>query len=186
MIIQIRGTSGSGKSTLARAVMALYPEHTPHHVEKRKQPIRYTCSGPQSKSLSVLGHYAASCGGCDTISSFDTIFGMAREEHAKGHDVLMEGLLMSGDSRRIMELCAAVPEHLVVSLTTPVEDCLNNIRKRRAAKGNDKPLSEDNTRSKHAYNLKLQDKLKAAGVRLLVADYDTAFLAIQEALNVRH
>lgn len=186
MIIQIRGTSGSGKTTLARAVMGLYAQKQPSYAPGRKQPLSYTLTAPgRERPLVVLGHYESACGGCDTISAgFETIFDLALAADRAGNDVLFEGLLISNDTRRLIELCGQVEEHLIVVLDTPVEQCLANIRARRAARGNDKPLSEKNTRDKHAYQLKQTPKLAAAGVNYIVADYEIALPKIKEALGV--
>jgi thymidylate kinase len=187
MIIQIRGTSGSGKTTLARAVMGLYAHRQEHYVEGRKRPLAYTFTRAEHtrRPLYAVGHYESACGGADTISAgFEFIFDLVTRAHAAGNDVLLEGLLISNDSKRIIEVCHANPEqHLLVCLNTPVEQCLANIRARRAAKGNDKPLSEKNTRDKHAYGLRQNEKLAAAGVNYIVADYDTALTRIKETLK---
>lgn len=152
MIVQLRGTSGSGKSTLARQIMEKHPDLKPVHVTGRKQPI--LMRGPR---LSVLGHYNTACGGCDTIGTMDEIYDRVRQEHARGNNVLFEGLLISSEYRRTLELHKDLGCLHLIHVQIPIEDCLESImqRRRTAAEKRGKPLDEvkqvkpDNTVSKH-------------------------------------
>lgn len=185
MIVNIRGTSGAGKSTLVRAVMSHYASTHPHYVEKRKQPIGYTLHHHYSgKSLYVPGHYETACGGCDTIKTLDQIFGAVREADSGKINVLFEGMLLCSDTKRIIELAREVPETIIISLTTPIEQCCNNIRKRRAARGETKELDETNTRNRWAYEQKQIVKLKEAGVDIRTLLYEDALDTIKQLFEL--
>ena len=137
MIIQIRGTSGSGKTWAMKRVMELLGPRSAVYVAGRKQPLYYQFPEdahiPTTWAVYVLGHYEIACGGCDTLGSaretFD-VWAKLRSEVSLPH-TLMEGLLLSEDSKWTLEM-NKVDEVRVIYLTTPVEQCLERIRSRRA------------------------------------------------------
>lgn len=185
MIVNIRGTGGAGKSTLVRAVMSYYPVKKPEHLEKRKQPIGYTLTHPHGgRSLYVPGHYETPCGGCDTIKGLDTIFGYVREANAKGMDVLFEGMLLCSDTKRVMELSRQTGNTTIISLTTPIDQCCENIRKRREARGDERELDETNTRNRWTYEQKQIPKLHAAGMDLRTLVYEDALDTIRRMFDL--
>ncbi len=73
MIINPRGSGGSGKTELVRRTLADYGwdgsvEVVPLRREGRERPIGYRLRHPQGgRPLVVLGHYARTSGGCDTL-----------------------------------------------------------------------------------------------------------------------
>ncbi len=143
MIISIRGTSGAGKSTIVRAVMEAYGgSFNRIMVEKRKRPIALLAVNPNknlgqlgvtSRSLFILGHYDIPCGGADTISGNDKIYGMVEDAATAGHDVIFEGRIIGVDVKRTAEL-AKDHEVRVYHITLPLEECLASINIRRRAK----------------------------------------------------
>jgi|LakMenE18May11ns_1017448.scaffolds.fasta_scaffold9506825_1 guanylate kinase len=182
-IVFVRGTSGSGKSTLVREIMSGYTTKEPEFVEKRKQPWSYTLTEPGKKPLYVLGHYEVACGGCDTLPTLDIIFNMIKAAHADGKHVIAEGMLLASDVKRAVAVAEETNDVLIVSLTTPIDQCCDNIRTRRALKGNDKELNETNTRNRHNYEQKQIEKLKAANVDIRALTYDGALETIRRAFN---
>lgn len=154
MIIQIRGTSGSGKSTVVRRILNYFGSWSFQYIKGRKKPLFYT----HSNGLVILGHYESPCGGCDTIGSARAIYDLIQRLQAPR--VLCEGLLLSEDVKWSSQL-----DNLrALFLTTPVEVCLARIRVRRLAAGNNKPLSEKNTRNRVAIIERARVKLLAAGI----------------------
>lgn len=184
MIVNIRGTSGAGKSTLVRAIMSYYPTKMAHFAEKRKQPIGYTLHKQGAKPLYVPGHYETACGGCDTIKTLDQIFDSVKQAHADKMNVIFEGMLLCSDVKRATELSKETGEMVVISLTTPVDQCCDNIRKRRAAKGNEKELNEKNTRTRYDYEQKQIIKLQDAGVDLRTLTYEDAFDTVKRLFEL--
>ena len=133
--------------------------------------------------MSVIGHMNSACGGCDTIKTLDEVFSLVRQEHEKGNNVLFEGMLLCSDVKRITALSHETNSVIIISLTTPIEQCCDNIRKRRAAKGNEKELNETNTRNRFAYEAKQVEKLRAANVDIRTLVYDDAADAIRSAFD---
>lgn len=161
MIIQIRGTSGSGKTTAMRQVMENLGELKPVFSPPRKRPLYYR--SVSSPLIYILGNYGeAACGGCDTIGSARIVYGvietLKREEPAGV--ILAEGLLLSEDVRWTSKLLGAK----ILFLTTPIEKCLERIRKRRKEAGNDKPLNEANTINRVATIERARLRLLDAGI----------------------
>lgn len=181
MIFNIRGPSGSGKTYVARQVMDLYGEKLPRFVPGRKQPLYYHLREPGYGDLLVLGHYETACGGCDTIKTLDETFQLARLLAVQGH-VLFEGLLLSPEYNRTVALSKA-DNMEVLFLDTPLEQCIENIRKRRAARGVTKPWNVKNTKASHRSAERCYEKLEAAGVLTIRAPQSYVFDRIERRLG---
>jgi hypothetical protein len=133
IIVNPRGTSGSGKTELVRRILAHYgwqpgagsggaggPE--PIYREGQSRPLGYPLEHPLGgPPLAVVGHYEVTSGGCDTFRAIDgglpEITRRAAEFAATGHDVLVEGQLLSSEYQRSAELARAHDLH-ILRLTT--------------------------------------------------------------------
>lgn len=132
MIINLRGTSGSGKTTLVRSIVQDAARVVKFHEEGRKQPIGYALDLPGSTlPVALIGHYETACGGCDTIPSMDKIFELVRWSADNGFHVIFEGLLISADLQRTLALHTEGRPLTVIGLSTPLEECLASVNKRR-------------------------------------------------------
>jgi chloramphenicol 3-O-phosphotransferase len=193
VIINISGTSGSGKTTLARAIMNHYTaEPEPILIEGRRRPIGYRMHhkfSPPPGPLFVVGSYESTCGGCDTIAEnqFDTVYRLVREHHDDGCDVLFEGLLITAEVNRAVQLRADGYPLVVLSLTTPVELCIESVNvRRRARKADAPPVKEANTRAKHRQNQRRNERLRQGGVPVHEVDREEALrLAVSLLLGER-
>lgn len=161
MIIQLRGTSGSGKSTAMRKVMGLMGDWQAVTVPGRKRPLYYYSCSDWPDTV-VLGHYESACGGCDTIGSARAVWELTSKLRAErpGVHLLQEGLLLSED----VKWTSNMPGVSVLFLITPVEQCLEQIKKRREEAGNEKPLNPGNTTNRVAVIERARVKLLDAGV----------------------
>jgi hypothetical protein len=203
MLINLRGTSGTGKSTIVREAMKRYDKVTPLTQDKvfpdrtdlkpRKQPLMYLCTRLDETPLAVLGHYETACGGCDTLPTYDLIFELVRRFDNQDYDVLFEGLLMSGDFPRTVELHKEGHDLLVIGLTeVPLDVCESSIRGRRAEKAATKgveprefgPNLRKNLESKYKLAKKTCDQLEAAGVRVVRADRALALETVIRELRL--
>lgn len=195
MIINVRGTSGSGKSTIVRTAMDLFAWRQPVYVRGRKQPLGYWLGPCQEEwKLGVPGHYETACGGCDTLKGYDQVFELAEHAALSASHVLFEGVLVSEEYRRTVELAETFSgqgrgEHnpvkhdlLVIQLTTPVEACLDSIRARRAARGDDRELNPANTVNRVATIQRTCDRLRQAGINVEEHDRDSAMRRVREIL----
>jgi predicted kinase len=159
--LNLRGTSGSGKSHLARRLIAHYPSCEPSFVVGRKQPVSYLCTGTGPHALFVLGHYESDHGGgADTVSR-KLGFELLMQAAELGYSTLWEGVIFSDELVQTIALSRRLETHIIL-LSTPIEQCLADIRSRREARGNEKPLSEKNTRDRVATITRVCDKLKYA------------------------
>lgn len=167
MIIQIRGTSGSGKSTVMRKVMdnlshTYELEWWSHHIDGRKKPLYYSMSLPGFE-IDVLGHYESPCGGGDTIGSSPKIYDLVNERYIHARVVIVEGLLLSEDTKWTIEYSKGM-NIVPVFLTTPLHQCLARIRKRRREVGNTKPLNVYNTTNRYGVISRARTKLEDNGI----------------------
>jgi phosphoglycolate phosphatase-like HAD superfamily hydrolase len=189
VIINIRGTSGSGKTHLVRQIMAEYPTKLRHKVEGRKQPIGYVMAHPERRSLAIIGHYETACGGCDTIAKMETIFELVKESASRGMDVIFEGLLISADVNRHVDLHQWAQENgqelEVVALTTELQECLDSVNARRKARNPDlPPVKEKNTISKFNGVKKSLERLRAAEVPVFEGSREEALAHIRGKLGL--
>lgn len=182
MIINIRGTSGSGKSTIVREVMKFYTHKEPIFVEGRKRPIGYELNRLDINPLFVVGHYETECGGCDTIAkdAMNTVHHMVREWHDVGFDVLFEGLLISAEARRMIEMHEAGLPIIVVVLNVQLETCIEGILDRRMRRGASSELGPNTVKN-------LESKMKGASrclERFEEAGIKTYHVGREGALNI--
>jgi len=183
-VIQIRGTSGSGKSTVMREVLkrlnrTLYPVYRP----RRRNPLYY-----KSEGIIVLGHYESPSGGGDTIGNARAIYQLIQQVITE-HDpavVLAEGLLLSEDVKWSSQLNRLK----VVFLTTPIDTCLERIRKRRLSVGNTKPLNTFKTVRRVKVIERARQRLTEAGVecRRVTCEQapDLILRWIRESINAKN
>lgn len=164
MIVQIRGTSGSGKSHIVREVMARFPERQEVYREGRKQPIYYLLDNG-IRPLVVPGHYNRPCGGCDTIKTNEETFGIVAAAHLAGRNCLFEGIMAQDAALSWMEPIKELP-HLIIGLTTPIEECLAGIQQRRDARGDTRPLNPNNTVNRARSQERALDKLSGLGFKV--------------------
>lgn len=187
MIINVRGTSGSGKSYLIRSIMDLYGSRLRYRETGRKRPLGYLCLRPAGgRSLAVIGHYETACGGCDTIPTLETAFGLVRMAHTAGHDVLFEGLLINSDRKRTIEMHEDSLPLTVITLDTPLDLCLESVKLRRTAKAGDnaKELNPRNTQTKYELSLINHQKFREAGLDAQLLTRTDAQRVIRELLSV--
>lgn len=167
MIIQIRGTSGSGKTWAMRKLVDQFAPWLPHYVEGRKKPI-YS----MHKNVYLLGHYESNCGCCDNIGSAKAVYDLICSFYTTDKIVLCEGLLLSED----VKWSSLLADLRVIYLTTPLEQCLAQIRARRASVGNNKPLNEKKTTHR-------VDGVKRSHTRLLAKGITCRSCTAEEAVE---
>ena len=182
MIVNIRGTSGSGKSHLVRAIMEQCTEQLAVFEAKRKQPLYYTMKQPNGETLAVIGHYETPCGGCDTIPSMDKIYGLVGWCNNNGWNVLYEGLLLSAEVNRAVEL-NNFASLTIIGLDVPLQECIDSVNKRRWAKNPDKPgVNPKNTEAKWKQTRRALQRFEDAGVDAFFMDRSAALSATERLL----
>lgn len=163
MIVNLRGNSGSGKSYVAGRLLEVPgwtldvgPELTAVALRSRARSAREVVRGHLhlTSAVAIVGSYATGPGGgCDRIRTQDEVEARVRHYAALGFKVFFEGLLISGLWSRWPALDDALTSagrgpYVWAYLETPLEECLDRIRRRRRAVGNEAPLDEQNTRNR--------------------------------------
>ena len=174
MIINVRGTHGSGKSTVIRKVMEK-GVFSPFYIEGRKRPMGY-----RNDTIFVPGSYETDCGGCDTISQVEDAFDLIKGHASNGWRVLFEGILSQHSAPRLIEVHKLFPV-IVLVLTTPVEQCIADVEKRRAESGNTRPFNHENLRKEARSVVSSSRRLKSEGLNL---QYMTREEAIDYCIEV--
>src|SRR5690242_7858549 len=160
MIINIRGTNGSGKSTLVTSLMRTYGTVS---LEVEGKAIGY-----YSNSLSAyfVGRYATACGGCDTIKTQAETKQRVADWSQSG-DVIFEGILVSTIFGPWLEFSKNHGGMIWAFLDTPLELCLERIQIRNGGK----PIKTDQVKAKWEGMLRIADKARTAGERVIVIDH---------------
>jgi len=110
--------------------------------------------------LYVLGPYTNTCGGLDSLNDVEDHLRLLRTYGQLGH-VFYEGLLGSEYYGRMgVESASFGDRHIFAFLDTPIDICIDRIKARRLAAGNEKPLNESNTRGRVAKIERLRVRLK--------------------------
>ena len=215
MIVNIRGTSGSGKSTLVRKLLDLPHQGQTHwqpvwsmglqkpvdpetgKEKSRKRPWGYHCLFEVAggyQPVIVLGHYETACGGCDSISGLDLIYGLARHAHQGGAHVLFEGLIVNSDFKRAAALATDGLPHHIMFLNTPIEECIRSVNTRRQSSPRAEKLRQAgqdigdvnpaNTVAKYELNQKMAPRLQEAGASVGWYSRDEAWPKLLELLRI--
>ena len=181
-IVSLRGTSGSGKSTVAFTMFDKFPrEEIVGGDGKVKGYIVDASSAGIKYPIYVLGKYTTQCGGCDQIPTQQEAADRAVHYHQSGH-VLAEGLLASaaGPKGAFTDAIYQTGAAIFAILDTPLQVCLDRVRARRAAKGNNKPFNEKNTRDKWTQVHSTAKALHTLGYDVRPIDHTQAFEDVME------
>lgn len=182
-IVQVCGTSGSGKTHLVRRIMAECKGKQPFFDGDRGRPMGYDMMlGKQP--VRVLGSYENQQGGCDTIPTLDLTFNLVKQSWAEGRTVIFEGLLVSKNFGRGLEIFRMAGRSMViVGLNTSLEQCYQSIYDRRVALG--KPRGEKpgaTERDKRAHDNYVQ-KMRQIDANVYRVDREKAFEAVMKELR---
>jgi len=193
MIVNIRGCSGSGKSTLVNWVMDQFDQKIPllrkgdkaDFPGPKSRPYGYLLkhNHPDVDDLFVCGHYEVPCGGCDTIPSYDAIFGLVKEADDSGVNVLFEGLLVTVDQKNTKALMQEDRDLLIVALDTSIELCLSSVNERRRRKKPDAPdVGTFNIKNKHTLTARRMRQFTELGWAVISASREQAKEILYESL----
>lgn len=185
MIINVRGANGSGKSTLVKRVLDLY-ENEAFYVTGRKRPMGYRCKSvrPGAERLLIPGAYETPTGGCDTISDAATIYDMVQQAADAGLDVLFEGIVAQHNTTRLLEIMKT-HDVTVIQLATSMDDCVESVRQRRIARGDDSYFAGENVKKEWKSVKSSCDRIRNNGYQVLLLDREAAFLKVCEMLCVQ-
>lgn len=188
MIINIRGTNGSGKTHLVRRLLAEH-EHEVIYDQTGKKIVAYNLF---NLNTFVVGRYDVACGGVDTMpkpkdmpdwNSMDVVEQEVRR-YAKMGNVLFEGLIVSSVYGRWAKIAEEFP-FTWAFLDTPMEVCRQRVGERNGGKLlKNEELGLEKTHLGLVYR-RCQTHLRraqAAGLNVLVVNYERAYETIQEQL----
>jgi predicted kinase len=135
-VVNIRGVNGSGKSWLVRRLMKDYGAKAVRKAERTDLlGIGTTVEGYRvnykGAPFYVLGPYhGAKSGGCDLVKTQDEVCDLVRKYIKLGH-VVFEGVIVSTLYRkRYYPLSKELGGFIWTYLDTPLEICLDRIKKR--------------------------------------------------------
>lgn len=158
MMVFLRGTSGCGKSTVARHFLDNYLLMNTYESSARKIEA-YRVRLPSGKPLTVLGRYETACGGLDGVKSFELILELVAKHYREGEHMLFERLTGSDVAWGTLGPGLAEYRCRHAFMDTPIELCIERVKRRRQEAGNFKPLNENNTRQRTRAIWRAYDRL---------------------------
>lgn len=172
MIISLRGTNGSGKSHLVKELMTRYPTQ-PESMDDRGRAMNYEVTLPGGGKVYIVGNYDKPCGGCDGIQPYDNIWPRVDRLAGLGGHVLFEGSLVSSGYGRIGLASEKYGDDVIFAfMSTPLDQCIDFVKRRRAARGDERPFDPKNIIQKyHAVSLSLRNIRDNLKRRVVVIDY---------------
>lgn len=171
IILRIAGTFGSGKTTAVREFLNGYPGEV---FTKRGKIMGYKVklneAGIQTPAY-IVGKYDNTCGGTDAIKTQAEIAEKILKAHPYGH-VLYEGALVSasGLAGQVTQAVHHTGCDVYAFLDTPLEVCIERVKKRRLDAGNEKEFDPKNLEDKFQSVINCYRNLRAEGtydVRLI-------------------
>jgi hypothetical protein len=144
VILRIAGTFGSGKTTAMRGFFN-YP-HTVLMSGKKIAGYKVDASAAGiMQPIFVVGKYDNTCGGTDAIKTQAEIAEKILKAHPHGH-VLYEGALVSasGLAGQVTQAIHPTGCDVYAFLDTPQDLCVERVKGRRLAAGNDKEFDPKN------------------------------------------
>jgi hypothetical protein len=121
-----------------------------------------------------LGKYDNVCGGCDTIKTQDMVCSLVRHFSQFGH-VIFEGLLISHSFQRYFDLSKELEKFGIPTtfafMDTSKEVCIERVKSRRLAKGNEKEFNTHNTETAYDSTWGTYEKLRSAGAKVVKIDH---------------
>lgn len=180
IILRVAGTFGSGKTTSVRKFITDYPSEELTNSTTGKimgYKVNLYLEGVKTP-LFIIGKYDNVCGGCDAINTQDEAADRILKAHKFGH-VLYEGALVSASGLNGAVTKAVHPTgcDVYAFLDTPQELCIERVKGRRAAAGNEKPFDPKNLIDKFESVVNCYKNLKNAG------DYDVRLIDHTDAHN---
>lgn len=182
VLVYVHGTNGSGKSTLARALMdrADGPSHL------GMLPGQPKAAWTRTKRGAVfVGRYHTPTGGVDGVQPYAAVLDIIDFLTSRTRPRLfLEGVLSPG-REKCKQMASMVDTHLFVHLATPLDQCIENVMKRRRERGSDKPLNPDNLIKKHRQAKNWENNLRAEGLNVAALTYDEAYEKASRLLRLR-
>lgn len=177
-IVNLRGTSGSGKSTVAFTFLKNFPHTELKGQDGKVKGYRIDAREAGLKNpVYLLGKYTTACGGCDQISTQQEAADRAVAAWNLGGHVLMEGLLASaaGPGGAVTRTIHETGDAVFAILDTPLETCIERVKARRAARGDERPFNPKNTNDKWTQTMSTAKTLHTQGYDVRPIDHTKAY-----------
>lgn len=168
MQISVRGTNGSAKSTLVRSLIDDFKGVPIYGILGPRYPEAYECKiKGVKKPTYVLGPYHTPTGGCDQIQPYEVLLELIERYAKKGH-IVFEGVIISSGHGRVGALMDKLNcEPVYAFMTTSLEDCIKNVKSRRAKRADAREFDPKNVIKKHQNVVRHKAKLLERKARVV-------------------
>lgn len=175
-VVKLGGCNGSGKTSVMREL--INQQRMAPHYDGRKISAYSGVSGVGRDVvfLTILGSYAQTCGGMDTISNKELVRSTVEEARQARTIVFMEGLIVGKTYGYLGALSerdvAEGNPWLYAFMDTPFEVCVERVLERRTAKGNTAPFDPERTMRPTFRGIEsLKERVKQAGHPVIMLDH---------------
>jgi hypothetical protein len=180
-LVYVHGTNGSGKSTLARGVLAA--TGGARDVQRLPANPKATWTTTGRTGVVLAGKYGTACGGVDGFQPYADLYRVLMLRARAGDNVFAEGLVTPGQDTCV-SFAKLFSQATFILLDTPDTVCINNVLKRRAAKGTTKPYDPKNLYRKQQSARNWADRLERAGLTVHRLQYRQAYILTLELLGL--
>ena len=181
MIINIRGCSGAGKTTLVRALMDKHGPATP--IEQANPRARRYEGYRLPSGARIVGDNERVCGGAEGMK--DAEIERVVREYAQHGPTMFEGLFITENVSRWLNLALDVDDFVFAFLRPPVEVCVERVLARRAANGTTRPFKPDRVKATWRRLPAHFEKFSAAGVRCVWLPWEDPLPALEGFLSLQ-
>lgn len=148
-VVKLGGCNGSGKTSVARKIITLTNGKASWWSGTKKNPNFYV-GEYEGLPVMVLGSYATTCGGMDTISDKEERLKFVECASKPGRIVFFEGLITGKTYGRLGELSERhykrkAGRWLYTFMDTPFDVCAARVLARRQEAGNLAPFDPERT-----------------------------------------
>ncbi len=172
-VYDLRGTHGSGKSSVVHRLLKRFG-----NVPIEKQNGEVIGHYMPDIDCCVVGKYESACGGCDAIKSQEEVIArltfFRSNPEVYGYRLILEGILVAHTYERYAKLADEIgrENYTFMFLDTPLETCIERVRKRRIRQGNHKGyLPENLTKDHQVIQVRLPQRFKDAGYQTTIIDH---------------
>ena len=175
-IVLIRGTSGSGKTTAAREFLNRYPHE--EVLDGNGKVAAYKIDAGLKHPVYLIGKYSNVCGGLDGVQTQLEAGNRAVyfSNKMNGH-VIGEGLLQSaaGPAGALTKAVYENGNAVFGIMDTPLEVCIERVKARRLARGDEREFNPKNTNDKWTQTMSTAKTLAGLGYDVRPIRHTSAF-----------
>ena len=193
-VLDIRGTHGSGKSYVVSQLLTMLEGWEPIEgiasaSKGGPEKLRHIGYSNQEHGAAIVGSYKTTSGfggGCDLLYPEEVVRRVKLLD--QGYDcVVLEGVLVSHTFQRYHALAQEIVDYRFCFLDTPLEQCLDRVRKRREGSTKKiRPFKPDNIIKDWHQIARVRDKCLGADDTVVDLNWEDPMVQVLEEMGVSY